>query len=270
MGTSMTDGDALVYAALASPDDRTPRLVLADWLDESGLTDQAEVVRARCALDVLAADHPDRAAFVRRERALYERHPGDWVEHCGLPLTWGQAVALFRRRLAETVAWCNRAEVVMRTPELSPPPIGLEELQAPDRGRTTAERQALVNRLANRRAALLADRGVEPGVGDRRAGGRLLVFYPDSTLSDDAARQVSVGFFDEDNVPAWNTWVWLSDDSDADEALSYRSYLVCWVPPRWVDRADAGIQVNPEQCLRWAADVDIELTRQLRAAGLLI
>src|SRR5262245_51635979 len=45
--TSMTDGDALRRAILAEPDDDTPRLVYADWLQENGNTDRAEFIRAQ-------------------------------------------------------------------------------------------------------------------------------------------------------------------------------------------------------------------------------
>ena len=248
----MTDGEALVYAALASPEDRTPRLVLADWLDESGLTDQAELVRTRCSLATLSADHPDRHALLRRERELRDRHVGDWVEQCGLALTWDQALSVVCRRLAETVAGCGRGDVPLRTPALFPRSILWRGGRAPPfQNRTTAERQVLVNRLANQRARLLLDRGAAPGASDR-LNGRLLVFYPNATLSDGAAATTSGRFFDDENIPAWDCWVWAGEDRHAAEASSYGSYLVCWVSPEWVDRADAGIQVNPEQCLRWA------------------
>lgn len=41
----MTDGDALLAAILANPDEDTPRLAYADWLDENGQAERASRVR---------------------------------------------------------------------------------------------------------------------------------------------------------------------------------------------------------------------------------
>ena len=46
----MTDHDALVAAICENPDDDTPRLVLADWLDEHDKPDYAAFVRAKVEL----------------------------------------------------------------------------------------------------------------------------------------------------------------------------------------------------------------------------
>jgi uncharacterized protein (TIGR02996 family) len=45
----MTDRDALLAAVAARPADDTPRLVFADWLDDTGQPDRAAFVRAQCA-----------------------------------------------------------------------------------------------------------------------------------------------------------------------------------------------------------------------------
>jgi uncharacterized protein (TIGR02996 family) len=74
----MSDGDALLAAILAHPDEDTPRLVYADWLDENGQPDRAEFIRLQCA----NARRDDEAA---EERAfqLEERNRGKWL--AGLP-----------------------------------------------------------------------------------------------------------------------------------------------------------------------------------------
>jgi uncharacterized protein (TIGR02996 family) len=41
----MTDRDALYRAILAHPEDDTPRLVYADWLEENGRSEEAEIIR---------------------------------------------------------------------------------------------------------------------------------------------------------------------------------------------------------------------------------
>ncbi len=46
----MSDGDALLAAILAHPDEDTPRLVYADWLDEHNDPDRAEFIRVQVQL----------------------------------------------------------------------------------------------------------------------------------------------------------------------------------------------------------------------------
>ncbi len=69
----MTDGDALLRAICENPDDDTPRLIYADWLDEHGKPDYAEFIRVQCKAEVhdtiglLQHDDPE---FIE----LYERY----------------------------------------------------------------------------------------------------------------------------------------------------------------------------------------------------
>jgi uncharacterized protein (TIGR02996 family) len=61
------------------PEDDTPRLVLADWLDDFGdAADQAraELIRIQCRL---AQPGKAPAALRRRQRELEERHARDWL-----------------------------------------------------------------------------------------------------------------------------------------------------------------------------------------------
>lgn len=46
----MNDGDALLRAILAHPDEDTPRLMYADWLDENGQPERAEFIRLQILL----------------------------------------------------------------------------------------------------------------------------------------------------------------------------------------------------------------------------
>jgi uncharacterized protein (TIGR02996 family) len=45
----MSDGDALLTSILLNPEEDTPRLVYADWLDENGEPERAEFVRVQIA-----------------------------------------------------------------------------------------------------------------------------------------------------------------------------------------------------------------------------
>jgi hypothetical protein len=77
-------------------------------------------------------------------------------------------------------------------------------------------------------------------------GGRLLLFAPQDNLSDGAAEYASMGFFDLDNVPPWDTWI-----------AMFGKYLVSWVPPQLIRLVQEGLDVNPEQCILWADDPSV-------------
>ena len=86
----MTDGDALLAAIIANPDDDTPRLIYADWLQENGDEDRAEFIRlqleraqfspSRWVAPVLTSDNRIRYQQLRRrESDLLGRHRKDWL-----------------------------------------------------------------------------------------------------------------------------------------------------------------------------------------------
>lgn len=54
----MTDGEGLLAAVVAAPDDDTPRLVFADWLDEQDATQVCPECGGRCGEDKYPADDP--------------------------------------------------------------------------------------------------------------------------------------------------------------------------------------------------------------------
>jgi uncharacterized protein (TIGR02996 family) len=105
----MSDRDALIAAILVNPDEDTPRLMFADWLDEHGDPARAEFIRLQCALArefEAEADLPDdfgtghsydsqwgmsgrphdteeRLTLLRREQELLIAHAEEWRN--GLP-----------------------------------------------------------------------------------------------------------------------------------------------------------------------------------------
>jgi hypothetical protein len=70
--------------------------------------------------------------------------------------------------------------------------------------------------------------------------GRLLLYDPLETVSDGAAEASSHGFFDFEDAPPWDTWFWLKEDT-----------IFCWVPQSLITDAQAGIDANPVDCIRW-------------------
>jgi uncharacterized protein (TIGR02996 family) len=79
----MTDGAALLAAVAADPDEDTPRLAYADWLDEHGDPARAEFVRLQIerAREAARRGAPE-ADLSAREQALLDRHEEEWF---GLP-----------------------------------------------------------------------------------------------------------------------------------------------------------------------------------------
>lgn len=55
----MTDGEALFAAIQATPEEDTPRLVYADWLEENGRPNEAKTWRRRPSLDISVNDLPN-------------------------------------------------------------------------------------------------------------------------------------------------------------------------------------------------------------------
>jgi uncharacterized protein (TIGR02996 family) len=60
----MNEEEAFRQAIVESPDDDTPRLIYADWLDDHGDADQANLIRVQCRLARLPDDDPERPALV--------------------------------------------------------------------------------------------------------------------------------------------------------------------------------------------------------------
>lgn len=109
LGIEMTDRDALLQAVIAEPDDDAPRLVFADWCDENGQSERAELIRRQCEAYRLIREEDERiedqlkgisdevaramrAADLRSQRQLStDRLPARAHRHLfpELPVRWG-------------------------------------------------------------------------------------------------------------------------------------------------------------------------------------
>jgi uncharacterized protein (TIGR02996 family) len=283
---SMIDEVALLLTLLDRPGDAEARLVYADWLEDTGQDDLAQWLRLYAALPGLAPGA--RRHCELRLRELWETHRKDWVDLGGTVLTWQSALLLFRRRLAEVIAWCSEREYqVLRTPELMPHlDRGASGVEALWRCRRDGQRCRLVHQLAQRRAAQLNKLDIfpEPGASGL-ASGRLLLFDPNEAIGERCAPLTSGGFIDAYLAPAWDTWLAYFDDGaeghrrahthwEAEwivqrkvEPVPYPSYLVAWVPPALVPAVDWDRAVNARASLEWAENVDCELSMRLRELG---
>jgi hypothetical protein len=142
-------------------------------------------------------------------------------------------------RLAETIAWCNSLSWPndLRSNALKPYLFH----NGPD---------DLVCSVGRSRQTSLRYGNIPIPKGEPElAYGRLLVYFPDMNLSDGAAEVESEGFFDVFNVPPFDTWVTFFEDKTLESA--YQKQLLCYVPAHAVQLAEAGVQVNPEECILW-------------------
>jgi uncharacterized protein (TIGR02996 family) len=62
--------DAFLQAILDAPDDETPRLVYADWLEDNGDEARGRLIRAQCAAARLDENDPRRKELEREAADL--------------------------------------------------------------------------------------------------------------------------------------------------------------------------------------------------------
>jgi uncharacterized protein (TIGR02996 family) len=78
-----TDEQSFLAAIHAAPDDDTPRLVFADWLDERGSADdraRAALVRAQCQAEYLAPGSKERKRLDREAKAILKANADRWLK----------------------------------------------------------------------------------------------------------------------------------------------------------------------------------------------
>lgn len=170
---------------------------------------------------------------------------------------------MFIKRLTETISWCRDTGLP------SQPRTSLRTWK-PARDDLTSQSQQVFRVCLERSARLSASgkRNLSP-VADL-CGGRLLAYFPDDNLFCGTAEAESQGFFDVDNIPPYDTWVWMVRNvrtfayADGARGEMDANYLVAWVPPDFIQLANAGVAVNPEKCILWLDTLDDEFVRSLR------
>ncbi len=172
------------------------------------------------------------------------------------------ALEQFHDRLAQAIFWCApRADKLnpatsLRTAALRPRMLEENRSAAVN---TVVYARELYGGVDIRKASIPRDLG----------GGRLLIYFPNDDLACGAAEQETAGFFDVNNVPPWDTWVDYFQDQQQNPDSFDTEYLIAWIPKEFVDLANEGIAVNPEQCILWLSDTSVELARVLRGSSLL-
>src|SRR5262245_38198203 len=82
----MSTEQGLLAAIQADPDDDTPRLICADWLDDHGGEEEAaraELIRVQVALAGRGEDDPAWPALLVREREILDRWQQRWCAELG-------------------------------------------------------------------------------------------------------------------------------------------------------------------------------------------
>jgi len=74
----MTDESALLGAIRGNPDEDTPRLVFADWLQENGQTERAEFIRLQCEAARMPLGTKDRRKKEIAAEKLFKAHKVEW------------------------------------------------------------------------------------------------------------------------------------------------------------------------------------------------
>ena len=109
----MTHEEAFLADSIEHPDDDTPRMVYADWLDDHGQPERAEFIRVQVELEPhrFEIDRPGVRELLTREEELLRLHEDDWLGPEVAALRAGCGVSgpgmygpFFRRGLPEVAA----------------------------------------------------------------------------------------------------------------------------------------------------------------------
>jgi hypothetical protein len=181
----------------------------------------------------------------------------------------------FKWRLAETIAWWEYKKSFRSSEfdELIPRWYALPTTITGTLAEPIPERIKTVNNLSEIRAKLLRDVGKYPSKpSNELCNGRLITYDFDRNWCDGAAMAASDSFYDWENAPPWDLWLFYVIEEVAvrppeSAAEEMKSYILAWVPAEWLRFADNGVAVNPERSIFWVEDLDSSFIQILREAG---
>jgi uncharacterized protein (TIGR02996 family) len=101
----MSSEAGLMRAVIANPEDDTPRLVYADWLDEAGDHIRAEFIRIQCELAGVITDPERRKELQDQERKLLYANKAAWsrLGSCEFRRGIGEKITLSAAELRENI-----------------------------------------------------------------------------------------------------------------------------------------------------------------------
>jgi hypothetical protein len=105
-----------------------------------------------------------------------------------------------------------------------------------------AAREAAISGVIALRSQHLATEGAldQERILSARTG-RILLYQPAENVADGASQAASLGFFDGNDAPPWDTWIHYADGN-----------VACWIPDSLISLAQNGIDANIVQCIQWA------------------
>lgn len=150
------------------------------------------------------------------------------------------------RFIAEAVTWCSYKP--FRSPELDPSAILSHGAFSSDSSSIQSWIEKRVDRYARalawineQRAQLLAKAKLEiVDPAHALSTSKLLIHEHLETVEDGASEAASMGFYDLQDAPPWDTWF-----------LYAGRKVFCCIPDGAISHAQAGIDMNPVDCIRW-------------------
>ena len=82
-------------------------------------------------------------------------------------------------------------------------------------------------------------------------------------MFDGAAELSSEGYFNSNNEPPWDTWVYFGETAHSLAPEDYRFFLLSWVPESYLSKAQLGMDANPEGCIEWLSDTTHRILSKL-------
>ena len=79
MERTMTEEDAFLASIREAPEDESPRIIFADWLDDHGDHERAEFIRVQILLSQLDRDSPSWEQTRKRSDEILARRRGEWT-----------------------------------------------------------------------------------------------------------------------------------------------------------------------------------------------
>jgi hypothetical protein len=158
--------------------------------------------------------------------------------------------------VSNAAIWCSRAGTSgnsFRSLELDPSdilkvpefPHDKESIKAWIERKRDCYRRA-VSWINQTRSQLLKTGDTEASEADALSKSKLLVYEPLETVTDGAAEAASLGFFNLEDAPPWDTWFMYADHA-----------IFCCIAEAATTRAQAGIDANPVDCIHWASWSDL-------------
>jgi uncharacterized protein (TIGR02996 family) len=191
----MNDRDALLHAIAEHPEEDTPRLMYADWLEENGQPERADFVRNQVELGRMELDDPARRELVvKNVHYLLNLVPQWKAELPQIPgIEWGD----FNRGLIEEVQTRDERGVITHAAEIFAIP-GIHILRF--RWLSEGRRLSRCRELARLRALRLVSARADPGtLRDLFASsylGKLTILDLHNNRADDAvAEDIADGRF---------------------------------------------------------------------------